>query len=277
MRATILIALSAAAFAQTPRPEFEAATVKLAAPTGSYVPRGGPGTADPKHVNYRSLSMKNLLMAAYDLPIGRITGPAWIDSERYDIAASLAPGTTQEQVAVMLQNLLADRFQLTVHHETHDMALFELSVGEQPLGPGLKPHVQDPIQLATGQLLYDKDGVPVPRPGGLIMSMIPGRRRVRASKQPTKMLAALLAAELDRPVIDQTGLVGDYDFSLDFLPEGPLASLGVPVPGADPVPISDAPSLQFAVRDQLGLRLESKRGPIEILVVDRGEKTPTEN
>lgn len=261
MRSTIFLLLVTAALAQPPRLEFEAATVKPAAPIGSYVPRGGPGTADPTHVNYRSLSMKNFLMAAYDLPIGRIMGPAWIDSERYDVTASLAPGTTKEQLAIMLQNLVADRFGMAVHRETRDMALFEISVEKSgKLGPGLTPHVE-------GGPAIGMKGMPPPAPGALLVNMGPGRREVFARKQPMSNLVTLLAAEFGRPVIDKTGLAGDYDYVLEYVPEGTG-----PAPAA-----SDVPSLQSAVRDQLGLRLEAARGPLEVLVVDRGNQTPTEN
>lgn len=283
---TLALIFAGAALAQAPvRLEFEVATIKPAAPiTGPSPGRSGPGSADPLHVNYRSLSMKNLLMAAYDLPIGRITGPGWIDSDRYDVVASLAPGTTKEQLAAMLQNLLADRFGLAVHRETRDMALFELTVGKsQKLGPGLKSYVEDTnaVALAPGQMVLGKDGKPVVRPGGLMFSMGPGRREVSARKQTMVNLVTFLAAEFGRPVIDRTGLTGDYDYTMEYLPEGPLANLGPQAAkseGNSPAPAaSEVPSLQSAVQEQLGLHLESKRGPVEVLVVDRGDKTPSEN
>ncbi len=282
MRIFPLFLLAASLLAQTPRLEFEVATIKPAAPiTGPGVPRGGPGSADPLHVNYRSLSMKNLLMAAYDLPIGRITGPGWIDTERYDVAASLAPGTTKEQLAIMLRNLLQDRFKLSVHMETREMPMFELVPGKQP-GPNLKRYVEDPnfVGPPPGEPLRG-NGEPMPRPGGMMITMSPDRRRVTASKHPMSQLAVMLAAELDRPVIDKTGLLGDWDYTIEFVSEGPMANLGRQAPAAGgngPAPaVSEVPSLQTAVQEQLGLKLESKRGPVEILVVDRGEKTPTEN
>jgi len=261
--------------------EFDVATVKPAAKlTGAVTPRGGPGSANPEQVNYTYLSMKNLLMTAYGLPINQVSGPSWIDSERYDITAKVPPGATKEQVNVMLQNLLADRFKLAVHRETKDLPLYELVVAKN--GSKMKPYVEDPNPpkaepgkpFATG-----KDGNPVPRPGSLILSMSPGRRRVTASKQPLSKLAEMLAAELGRPVVDKTGLLGDYDYSIEFLPEGPNAAPPGQATGLRPEVSadSDAPNLLLAVQEQLGLRLEAKKGPVEMLILDKGEKTPTEN
>jgi uncharacterized protein (TIGR03435 family) len=112
-----------------------------------------------------------------------------------------------------------------------------------------------------------KPGMPPPAPGAILANLSPGRREVFARKQPMTNLVTLLSAEFGRPVIDKTGLAGDYDYVLEYVPEG-----------SDPTPAaSEVPSLQSAVQDQLGLRLDAKRGPIEVLVVDRGERTPTEN
>jgi uncharacterized protein (TIGR03435 family) len=186
----------------------------------------------------------------------------------------------------MLQNLLADRFALKVHLETREMPLFELTVGKngpEKLGPGLTPYVEDPNASTPepGQVVFGKDGKPIVRPGGVMISMSPDRREVTARKQTIARLVVMLAAEFGRPVIDKTGLTGDYDYTIEFVSEGPLANFEPRAPAvatAGPAPaVSDAPSLQSAVQDQLGLHLESKRGPVEILIVDGGEKTATEN
>jgi uncharacterized protein (TIGR03435 family) len=122
------------------------------------------------------------------------------------------------------------------------------------------------------------------------MMMMNGRFRIGASKQSTVRLADMLANQLGSPVIDKTGLTGEYDYTLEFSSEG-LAGGGVP-PGLPPPPPSpgaggplapnsagdqDAPSLLTAVQEQLGLKLESKKGPLDLLVIDRADKTPTEN
>jgi uncharacterized protein (TIGR03435 family) len=244
-----------------PKQEFEVASVKPAAPfTGKILPRNGPGSADPGRINYISLTLKTKIMTA---KFGRIKGPDWIDSNRYDILATLPPGTAKEQVNVMLQNLLADRFKLALHRETKELPMYELVVGKN--SSKLKPYVEDhnaPKPAPSQFVATGKDGVPIPPPGGLMMTMSTGRRRVLASKQSLSKLVDMLAAELGRPVLDKTGLARG----------GPPPDIIVNEPGpAD----SDAPSLVAAVQDQL--RLEPKKGPIEMLVIDHAEKSPTEN
>ena len=271
-----LLACAIPAFAQSTKLEFDAATVKPAAPlTGRGTPRGGPGPVDPERVNYTYVSMKNLLMAAYSLPINQIIGPDWIDSDRY---AKVPPGVTKEQVNVMLQNLLADRFKLVVHREAREMPLYELVVAKS--GLKMKPYVEDPNapKPEPGKINFDKNGNPIVPPGTLTMSSSPGKRRVTATKAViggSPGLSTTLAAELGRPVVDKAGLSGFYDYSIEFRPQGPNA---VP-PGQQPPPPSDsdAPDIVTAVQEQLGLRLEAKKGPIEVAVVDGGNKTPTEN
>jgi len=124
---------------------FEVASVKPSPPVppagGVYFgpPRGGPGTPDPEQITWTYALMKTVLMTAYDVKNYQINGPAWLDSERYDIAVKIAPGATKEQVGVMWQNLLAERFGLKVHHESKEFQVSELVVGKD--GAKLKPTV----------------------------------------------------------------------------------------------------------------------------------------
>lgn len=302
MRITILsvgmFVAAGALFGQAaPRLEFEVATVKPSPPINGFIrigPRLGPGTADPSRVNYQLASLKYLLQIAYGVKNFQITGPGWLDSERYDVVATVPPGATKEQVNVMLQNLLADRFQLTLHHETKDASLYELTVGKN--GPKLKPFVADTAAPAAlpqpggGPLPMGKDGNPVVPPGATLMMMSPKGRRVVASKQTIAGLINVLASELNSPIVDKTGLTGEFDYSLEFLPEGggglpglppppppPPGAGGAQVPGASPADNIEAPILLVAVQDQLGLKLEKKRGPLDILVIDHAEKVPTAN
>jgi uncharacterized protein (TIGR03435 family) len=121
-----------------------------------------------------------------------------------------------------------------------------------------------------------RDGVRNPRPGTSMSSLsADGKRRMAASKRPILALADALASQIGRPVLDKTGLAGDYDYSLEFRADGPSAAPpGQQGPSPD---ASDIPDIFTAVQEQLGLKLESKKGPVEMLVVDRGEKVPTEN
>jgi uncharacterized protein (TIGR03435 family) len=280
-----LLAQAAPAPAPAPPPatklEFDAATVRPAAPLtpGSMPQRGGPGTPDPERVNYRYVTMKTLVMTAYGIPWNQIIGPPWIDTPRdlFDITAKVPPGATKEQVNIMLQNLLADRFKLVVHRESREMSAYELTVAKS--GLKMKPYVEDPNgpKFEPGKPTWDKDGKPLVPPGGLVFTMGQGSRWMRASKQligGTRGLTATLASELGRLVIDKTGLAGYYDYTLEFRLENPIAVRpGQPPPEPD----SDAPDLVTAVEEQLGLKLAAKKLPIEVLVVDSGNETPTEN
>ncbi len=267
--------------APAPKLEFEVATVRPAAPLtpGNLPPRSGPGTSDPERVNYRYRTMKTLLMTAYGMPVNQVIGPPWIDSPRdlFDITAKVPPGATQEQVNVMLQNLLAGRFNLVVHRETRELPFYELTVAKN--GLKMKPYVEDPNgpKFEPGKITLDKNGGPMPPPGGLMITMSSGKRRIVASKQRvggTPGLVATLQPQLGRPVVDKTGLDGYYDYTLEFSLEGASAA----VPGQQQTSSdSDAPDLGTAVEEQLGLKLTAKKGPVEVLVVDSGNETPTEN
>lgn len=300
----VLFACSAAIGQAADGPEFEVASVKPAAPpspgTGMRVmSRGGPGTDDPGQVTYTNLTLKNFIMTAYGVKTYQISGPVWLDTERYDIIAKIPPGTTKEQFALMLQNLLGERFKLSLHHETKDLPLYELVVAKN--GPKLKPWVEDPNAPpppspgdAPRPMQMGKDGRPIVPPGAVMMSvsMTNGAQRMRmtTSKQSLPRLAEMLANQLGRPVVDKTGLTGEYDYSLEFSPEGlgggMLAGLPPPPPPppgaggpstAGPASDQESPSLLTAVQEQLGLKLESKKGPLDLLVIDRADKTPTEN
>lgn len=288
-------------------PTFEAASVKPATPPipdaqgriFSLGPTGGPGTADPGRIHYPNMSLKNLLMSAYDVKSFQIVGPAWLDTERFEINATLPPRTTMEQFRVMLQNLLAERFKLAIHRDSKDLPLYSLVVAKS--GPKLK----EPATATAPQDAYSAlpappsaapkigaDGFPVlPQLAGrrgIFNFGMPGRFRMMAQQQTMQDLANRLSSQLNRPVTDATGLTGEYDFTLTFSPEGlngPTGPIPPPPPsgggellaasvGAD---VAAPPDIFTALQVQLGLKLESKKGPVTLIVVDRVEKTPTEN
>jgi uncharacterized protein (TIGR03435 family) len=180
--------------------------------------------------------------------------PAWMETATFDIVATVPPGATREQANLMLQNLLADRFQLKVHRSTRELPVYALVVARN--GPKLKASVDDPN---------------APRPRGTMWSG--GRKRFEFNRQTMAGFAGTLQNDVDRPVIDRTGLEGTYDIRLEF------AEIKSTLPiGAGPVaPDPQAPELFTALTEQLGLRLESRRGPVEVLVVDSALRQPTEN
>lgn len=324
------------AFGQTPdnKLEFEVASVKpWAPPTGGgrgmfMGIRGGPGTPDPGQITISGLPLKFLLSNAYDVRPYQVIGPGWLDMERFDIIAKVPPGTTKEQARMMMQNLLADRFGLKLHHETKDSPVYQLVVGKN--GPKLqRSAVQDdpapPKEGAAppppGPPKLDKNGFPQLDRPGLIMMITLGPKgplsRMVARDQTLTKFAEALGNQVNRPVVDKTGLEGKYDFNLEFAFEagagglpglpppppggfggpggrGPIAAgagggpgnVGAGAGGAKDGPITapldsqiadSAPTVFIAVQEQLGLKLEPKKAPLDMLVIDHIEKTPTEN
>ena len=310
MGAGLVVFTSCAALAQTAEnsPSFEVASVKPAAPiTGNAIRvmmRGGPGSPDPGQITYSNVTVKNVLMNAYGVKGFQISGPGWLDSERYDIVAKLPRGATKAESMAMLQNLLAERFKLTLHREKKDLPMYALVVGKN--GPKMKEAVDEPAPksggpadgpgAAMGRIAVGKDGFPVlPGRGATAMMLMNGNARMTASGQSMAGLAEMLSGQLDLPVMDMTGLTGNYDFTLYFAPEGGLALkaglLAPPPPPAGPppgeggpdMPAASAPdgqsnpSLFAALQEQLGLKLEQRKGPVDLLVIDHLEKAPVEN
>ena len=278
----------AAAYGQPvtdPPPTFEVASVKPSRPPeGRLIGvgcSGGPETKDPGLFNCENMSSYNLLMRAYNVKRYEISGPDWLDSTRFDISAKIPPGTTKEQFRLMQQNLLAERFKLTLHHEKKQMQMYELTVARN--GPKLKESVPapkgddaTPKAQAREKLTLGSDGFPVLPPNENVMAVMAGGwARRQQFGETVDQLAQFLSGRLGHPVINATGLTGKYDIVLSWV-DG-LGIDGTPLaPAAAPDGSEPMPTLIQAVQS-LGLKLEQKKGPVDILVVDHMEKTPAEN
>ena len=254
---------------------FEVATIKPGDPDAHRVmfqltPGGG--------LNAVNVGLKELIAFAYDIPCGkscdsRITGgPGWINSQKFDILAK-APQPTegntdimrmtsdqrkvlQDRVRQRLQALLAERFQLAIRRDTKEMPVYALVVAKN--GPKLKESTGDGPQMMRG-----------------------GRGELMAERAPIQLLVMNLAGPLGRPVLDRTGLTGRYDFKLEYTPEpGGFGPKGPGGPGEKAegaaAPDLAGPSIFTALQEQLGLKLESTKGGVEVLIIDRAEK-PTAN
>jgi uncharacterized protein (TIGR03435 family) len=257
---------------------FEAASVKAAplsnAPLRSSM-RGGPGTADPGQITYTNVTLSAVIQRAYDVKPYQVTGADWLSSQRYSLVAKLPPGATKEQFGLMLQNLLAERFQLALHRQTEELPGFELAVGKN--GAKLKPSTDSdtgPAPEQTSPPKTDANGFPqLDHPGLAMMEGVRGRAVISfltARAQPLASLVEMLSKEFRLPLLDRTGLTGRFDFTLEFAPQPP----GTLTPTAAE---DSGPDLSSAVQQQLGLKLNPAKVPVDVLIVDRANQTPSGN
>jgi uncharacterized protein (TIGR03435 family) len=234
----------ATVLAQRPPEKFEVASIKPSPPDSGTETRRYPGG----RFTASGVTLKALIQRAWNVKSFQVTGgPAWVNSERYDVnaKAALEGNISGAQLMPMIQALLIERFHLKIHRETRELPIYSLVVWKS--GPKLQP-----TTAAAGPTWSKTPGV------------------LTGQKISMDMFATdLLEAELDRVVTDHTGIKGEFDVKLTW----------TPVDVNDPNSASTAPagpSLFTAIQEQLGLKLESTRGPVEVLVIESAEK-PSEN
>lgn len=265
-------------------PVFEASSVKPALAQSGTVARssmrGGPGTADPGQITFTNVTLVNILLRAYDVKRYQVISPDWLVSRRYDIIAKIPQGTTKEQFNLMLQSLLAERFRLSLHHETREIPGYELVLGKN--GPKLKVSSEEGLAVQnqpepTSPPKMDVNGFPLlEHPGLVVMEGVKGGAVISymtARAQPLSALVGKLSAEFILPILDKTGLTGNYDFTLEFAPQRPGAIPPVPSDAMD----ESGPNLITAIQQQLGLKLNPSKVPLNMLIIDRAEQAPTAN
>jgi uncharacterized protein (TIGR03435 family) len=232
-----------------PPPAFDAASVKPSPPQPAGKGGGSNMRADPGRLTCTNVSLKRYLTAAWGLKDYQVSTPDWMNDERYDLTATMPAGTPPHEVLLMLQALLVDRFKLATHRETRELAVYALVVERN--GLKLKP--------AEGF--------------GTSVSSSPKGRSMRANVT-MKGFAGTLSSLMDRPVVDMTGLTGGFNINLEWAPDemrsNPAGNEGGAGDGGP------GPTIYTALHE-VGLKLESRKAPVEILVVDRGEKVPVEN
>jgi len=266
--------------AQAPVPNavltYEAASVK---PNKSGVQGSSIRRFPGGRLQATNMPLRALITFAYQLqPFQLVEDPGWIRNETFDIVAKMEgdpppvmPGSGPDPHMVAMRTLLAERFNLAVHRETRQMDIYELVLArpDGKLGPALKPTTQDCAAMMAAARGGPPPG-PAPGPNSPVvcgMRGLPGR--LVAGAMPMALLASNLSGQVQRIVIDRTGLSGGWDFEITFAPERPLnPPPGVEFPAADP----NAPSLFTAMQEQLGLKLQSTKGPVEVLVVERVEQ-----
>jgi uncharacterized protein (TIGR03435 family) len=240
-----------------------------------YLPDGLTGT---------NVTPQMLVRLAYGIQDNQISGaPTWFNSDSYNLEAKMGSSVVDELRKMsedqrkvgrqqMLQALLADRLKLTVHRETKDLPVYALVIAKN--GPKLQ-------KARPGDTYADGfkgiDGLPA-GPHNMVLR---GRGEFRAQAQPISALARALSHALGRPVLDRTGLTGEYDIALQWTPESQTPMFkgteeGQQNSGSRPSADSSGPSIFTAIQEQLGLKLESQKGLAEVLVIDHVEK-PSEN
>jgi uncharacterized protein (TIGR03435 family) len=281
--ALVLVFWAGASWGQSAAPlEFEVVSIKPSAPVGPgdgprfFGCRGGPGSSDPGLITCSHEAAVNLVRLAYGMGSVRVSaakvssGTNW---PLFEIAAKVSPGATKEQVNQMWQNLLEDRFRLAVHRETKEMPVYELVIGKG--GFKAKEWMDrqgdaEPAPWEPGSQSLPKrdgEGFPVLAPGQTSSFFTGDKAYFTAPAGTVNVLAKMLERRLaigervPRPVIDETGLEGKYDIKFWWSSDS-----------------AEEPSMLSALESQLGLKLRPKKlAPVEMLVIDHLERTPTEN
>jgi uncharacterized protein (TIGR03435 family) len=319
---SFFVCLAVAAIGQTAptKPAFEVASIKPSAPLdmakmaagiqAGQMPRLG-AHVDPARAEYLYMTLKQLIANAYNVKPYQVTGPDWLDSERFDIEAKIPDGVAEGNAPLMLQTLLEDRFKLTAHRETKDRPVLALIVGKN--GPKMQeateiPQAFDPnAPPKPGEMQMDTPDGPARMSigqNGQATVNLGARGVITYQMNPTTMAMQMNAHSITmagladmlsqfaqvggsgRQVVDLTGLKGNYQLTLDF-PMADLMNLArasgmTPPPGAASPQTEGAPepsgtsSLSESVQ-ALGLKLDPRNAPVEDVVVDHVEKTPAEN
>lgn len=266
---TVGVMLSVSARAQSnaeAASAFEVASIRPAPPPTSGHPVRVGESEDPAQVTFSYLPIVSLISTAYGIDITRISGgPNWIRGDFYNVVAKLPPGTPRDRIPVLLRALLTERLRLVVRRETKDSPVYNLAVGKG--GPKLKasPDLQDsaPRPSISSAPLAFVDGK---------LGICCGRAELHRVTMPR--FAEMLASQTDRPVIDKTGIAGMFEISLRWAAENQHLEKGHDSPPM--VDTSNEGSIYSALQEQLGLKLEPQRAPLEYLFVKRVER-PTDN
>jgi uncharacterized protein (TIGR03435 family) len=306
--------LAAAPSAPTAPLAFEVATIKLARPLQEQALSGKMHVGvniDAGRVDIGGMSLSDLISIAYKVKPHQISGPDWLAIDRFDILAKIPEGVDKDKVPEMMQTLLADRFKLTFHRENRDHAIYALIVGKN--GPKLKESPPDPEPPKEGDappkeekgvmtINNGNDSVRVKQTnnGAVInsgangttrMTMEDGHMKMELSKMTLEGLAAVISRFVDKPVMDMTELKGNYQMTLELTMEdlqNVARQQGMQIPGAGPAgaasnsrpaeTVADpSGSSIFSTVQQMGLKLEARKAPVETIIIDHVEKAPTEN
>lgn len=258
MRLALVLLAAVTLLAQ--QPAFEVVSIKPRDPNT----RPAPPSADAGMVRYPNVTLKTLIGRAYDVQPYQIDGPSWLNDSNNSFAfsAKLPDGASKEQVPAMLQTMLAERFELKIHRESKVQPVYVLLAGKD--GPKLKK--------------ADFDRAPKSPDGRALSSLeinSAGHFTLRMGTLP--LLAQMLSNQLERPVLDQTGIAGSYDIEFDSNPNEIQTLRSMAAAGDFTLPDNSTASSLFTGIQSLGLKLEARKAPIDHIVIDHALKSPTEN
>jgi len=269
----------------TDAPQFEVASVKPSKPGGQPTSNFPLGPGDVYVRNGGFLSATGYPLSLYIAFAYKLIGnqgqllapqlPEWAKTEGFDIQARATGDPGKDQMRLMMRSLLADRFKLAIRFEKREVPVFAFVLAKSgTTGPQLRPHLDTspcPTEQPTAATPGVVDGLPAFCNGIYpLPASVPGRFRFGGRRVTIGFIADTFSAgtNLGRPMIDQTGLSGTFDFTLEWAQErrGPMP------PGAEAQPELTGPTFQEALRDQLGIKLQSQKGPISVMVVDHVER-----
>lgn len=274
--------LPGAALAQ---PAFEVASIKPSNQTAGEVTAGVH--IDGSQVRAAAMSFRDYIGMAYRLRSYQIQGPDWMAEQRFDLAATLPAGSSTAQFSDMMQTLLAERFNLKLHHEKKEFPVYVLEVAKTPLK--LQASKPDPNADAADKSVANVTGSGSAQ--GVSVNLGQGssytfaNNRFEATKLTMMQFAGNLERFVDRPIVDMTGLDGRYDFGLDVTEEdyrlmliraGVNSGVVLP-PAALRLLETGSPVSLFDALQKLGLKLDARKAPLDVVVVDEARKTPTDN
>lgn len=290
--ALALLAASAA-FGQTSqnsdakRLEFEVASIRPSPPPGTTGNVNVGIRFDGAQMRVSQFSIKDYLAIAYNLKDYQVIAPDWVRGARFEINAKIPEGVDRDKIPEMLQTLLADRFEVKFHREKRDFSVYVLTVAKS--GLKLKEIPKDaeaeaearraPVNVAGSG---GPQGVSINLGNGSSFSM--ANNKLELKKIDMNSFAETLARFMDRPIVDQTALKGNYDFTLEFTPEDYRAmhlrsavAAGIVLPPEALRMLESPGDSLFSSLTLVGLKLETRKAPLDVLVVDSSRKTPTEN
>jgi uncharacterized protein (TIGR03435 family) len=285
--AAIGLLTASVGLAQTPgqKLEFEVASIR---PSQTDAPDSAVALGlrlDGAQARIGSLPLRDYIAMAYRIKTYQVAGPDWLATQKFNVNAKLPERSTVDQIPGMLQALLEERFALKFHREPKEMSVYALVLGKPPLR--LKESRVDPdAPVPTGAVNVSASGsaagVAVNLGNGSSYTFASGK--LEAKKISGRILADMMERYADRPILDMTGLTGDYDFNFEVTPEDYQSLLiraavnsGVVLPPQALRLLDNGGNPLGDALAQLGLRLDSRRAPVDVFVIDQVLKTPTEN